>query len=217
MRENVVQAALRHKVIAIARGVAPEQSLPLARALYAGGIRLLELTFAQKEPESFRQTAASIARLRQEFGEEMFMGAGTVLTVEQAELAHEAGAQFIVSPDVNADVIRRTVELGMASFPGAMTPTEVMTAHRAGADLVKLFPVARLGAAYVKDLVAPISHVPLLAVGGVNVDNAAEFLKAGCVGVGVGGQLVNKEKIAAGDWAGITETARRMMAAVEQG
>ena len=217
MRENVVQAALRHKVIAIARGVAPEQSLALARALYAGGIRMLELTFVQKEPESFRQTAASIARLRQEFGEEMFVGAGTVLTVEQAELAHEAGAQFIVSPDVNADVIRRTVELDMASFPGAMTPTEVMTAHRAGADLVKLFPVARLGAAYVKDLVAPISHVPLLAVGGVNANNAAEFLKAGCVGVGVGGQLVNKEKIAAGDWAGITETARQLMAVVEQG
>lgn len=211
MREHVVQAALRHKVIAIARGVAPEQSLPLAKALYDGGIRLLELTFVQKEPESFRQTAASIARLRQEFGEEMLVGAGTVLTVEQAEVAHEAGAQFIVSPDVNVDVIRRTVELGMASMPGAMTATEVMMAYRAGADFVKLFPVARLGPAYVKDLVAPISHVPLLAVGGVNVDNAAEFLKAGCVGVGVGGQLVNREKIARGDWAGITETARQLV------
>ena len=114
-----------------------------------------------------------------------------------------------------AEVIRRTRELGMVSLPGAMTPTEVMTAHRAGADFVKLFPASNLGTAYVKAVRAPISHVKLLAVGGINEDNVADFLHAGMVGAGVGGNLANKKWIEAGEFEKITETARKLLDAVK--
>ena len=135
--------------------------------------------------------------------------------VELVELAASAGAKYIISPDVNVDVIRRTRELGMVSLPGAMTPTEVMTAHNAGADFVKLFPVGNLGIPYVKAIRAPISHVKLLAVGGVNEDNVADFLHAGLVGAGVGGNLANKKWIEAGEYHKITETARKLVDAAK--
>ena len=122
---------------------------------------------------------------------------------------------FIISPDCNVDVIRRTRELGMVSMPGVLTPTEIMTAHRAGADYVKLFPVGNLGVSYVKALRAPISHVKLMAVGGVNEGNIADFLAAGVYGVGVGGNLANKKWIEAGEFDKITETAKNMVAIIK--
>jgi len=124
------------------------------------------------------------------------------------ELAKNAGAQFIVSPDTNEKVIRATVEGGMVSMPGAMTATEVLTAYSYGADFVKLFPIGNLGSSYVKAISAPINHVRLLAVGGVNENNIKEFLDAGAVGAGVGGNLVNKKWIAAGEFDKITDLAR---------
>ena len=145
----------------------------------------------------------------------MMVGAGTVTTPELVELAASAGAQYIISPDVNVDVIHRTRELGLVSLPGAMTPTEVMTAHLAGADFVKLFPAGNLGISYVKAIRAPISHVKLLAVGGVNEDNVADFLHAGMVGAGVGGNLANKKWIEAGEYDKITQTARKLLDAVK--
>ena len=140
----------------------------------------------------------------------MLVGAGTVTSVELVERAWEAGAQFIVSPDVNEAVIRRTKELGMLSFPGAFTATEVLTAHRAGADFVKLFPAGGMGSSYVKAILAPLNHVRLVAVGGVSEKNACEFIRAGCVAVGVGGNLVNKEWIAAGEFDKIRDLAQAL-------
>ena len=208
MREQIIERVLENKIIAIVRGVYGEDCLNLAKALCEGGIKLLEVTFDQSNPEAWEKTAATVKRLVEELGDQMAFGTGTVTTLEMVELAKNAGAQFIVSPNTNEKVIRATVAAGMVSMPGAMTPSEVLDAYEYGADFVKLFPVGNLGTAYVKALCAPINHVRMLAVGGVNEKNAKDFLAAGAVGVGVGGNLVNKEWIAAGEFDKITELAR---------
>ena len=170
MEKDVCAAITQHKLIAIVRGVAAERLIPMAEAMYAGGIRLLEITFSAKGTPSDEETAENIAMLVQHFAGRMHIGAGTVLTPEQVELVAKAGGKFIISPDANADVIKRTKQLGMVSIPGALTPTEIQSAHRAGADFVKLFPVTGLGTEYVKAVSAPLSHIKFLAVGGLDED-----------------------------------------------
>lgn len=216
MRQQTIQAIEQEKIIAIVRGADPEQCLKVAQALYDGGIRLMEITYNQKDPASFQTTADTIAAVAKEFEGRMLVGAGTVTSPELVEMTAKAGGRYIISPDCYPDVIRRTLELDMVSIPGALTPTEVMTAHRAGADFVKLFPVGNLGTSYIKAIRAPISHVKLLAVGGVNEKNIAEFLSTGLCGAGVGGNLANKKWIEAGEYHKITETARAMVAAVKE-
>ena len=203
-REQVIQKIQQEKIIAIVRGVGPDQCAKVANALYAGGIRLMEITYNQKDPASFQTTADAIQTIGKAYEGRMYVGAGTVTTPELVELTAKAQGRFIISPDVNEAVIARTRELDMVSLPGALTPTEVMTAYRAGADFVKVFPVGSLGVAYVKALRAPISHVKLMAVGGVNENNVADFLKAGMVGAGIGGNLVNQAWIDAGAFDKIT-------------
>lgn len=216
MRDQVIQQIEQEKIIAIVRGVGPEQCMKVADALYAGGIRLMEITYNQKDPASFQATADAISAITKAYEGRMFVGAGTVTTTELVELTAKAGGKFIISPDTNADVIRRTRELDMVSMPGALTPTEIMTAHRAGADYVKLFPAGDLGPNYVKAVRAPISHVKMTAVGGINEKNMADFLKAGVCGFGIGGNLANKAWIEAGEFDKITETARAMVAVVKE-
>ena len=214
-REQVIQKIQQEKIIAIVRGVGPDQCAKVANALYAGGIRLMEITYNQKDPASFQTTADAIQTIGKAYEGRMYVGAGTVTTPELVEHTAKAQGRFIISPDVNEAVIARTRELDMVSLPGALTPTEVMTAYRAGADFVKVFPVGSLGVAYVKALRAPISHVKLMAVGGVNENNVADFLKAGMVGAGIGGNLVNQAWIDAGAFDKITETARALTEAVK--
>jgi len=216
MRETVIQAVLEHKVISIVRGMAPEKILPVAHALYDGGVRLIEVTFNQKEPENFYKTADAIRAIREEMGDKMLVGAGTVTSVELVEMAAAAGAQYIISPDCDLDVIRRTRELGLVSMPGAYTATEAKQAHNAGADFVKLFPCIGDAPAYVKALCAPFNHIKFLAVGGVSADNAAAFLKAGAVGMGVGSCLVNKAWADAGEYWRITEEAKKILANISK-
>lgn len=211
-RETIIQKVLQAKVIAIVRGVYGEDCLKLAQALYAGGIDLMEVTFDQSNPAAFHRTSDTITLLSREMHRKMLIGAGTVTSLETLELAKKAGAKFIVSPDTNASVIRATIDADMVSMPGAMTPTEIVTAHALGADFVKVFPTANLGAGYIKAVCAPLNHIPMLAVGGVNEKNIAEFLKAGCVGAGVGGNLVNKEWIKAGEFDKITAVAKEFVA-----
>ena len=212
MREAIIQKVLDKKIIAIVRGVYGQDAVNLAKALYAGGIELLEVTFDQSKPESLNRTSDTVRMLCQELGDKMYFGAGTVTTIEMLNLAREAGASFIVSPDFNPEVIKATVEAGMVSMPGAMTPTEILTAYRAGADFVKVFPTSGLGSSYIKAIRGPLNHIRLLAVGGVNEKNIAEFLAAGCVGAGVGGNLVNKTWIAGGEWDKITALAKEFIA-----
>lgn len=207
MREDIIKRVLDKRLIAIVRGVYGEDCLHLAQALYDGGIELMEVTFDQSSPERFSQTSDTVRLLISQMGERMSFGAGTVTSLETLELAERAGAQFIVSPDVNENVIKRTVADGLVSMPGAMTPSEILTAYEYGADFIKLFPVSHLGSGYIKAIRGPINHVPLLAVGGVNEANIGEFIKAGCCGAGIGGNLVNKEWIAAGEFDKITRLA----------
>lgn len=215
MREQVIELVLQTKLVAIVRGVYGQDCLNLAKALCEGGIRALEVTFDQSNTALWQKTADTITLLNENLGERMVFGAGTVTTVELVNIAKNAGAKFIVSPDCEPNVIRATVEAGMVSMPGALTPTEVLQAHKAGADFVKVFPAGTLGAAYMKAIAAPINHVRLLAVGGVNETNVADFMKAGAVGAGVGGNLVNKTWIAEGRFQDITALAKAFVAAVQ--
>lgn len=215
MRETVIQWAYEHKIVAIVRGIEPEKCLKVAEALYEGGIRMMEITYDQKNPAGWAETAQTIGKLVKAMEGKMLIGAGTVTTVELVELTHKAGGLFIISPNTNTDVIRRTRELGMVSMPGALTPTDVVAAYEAGADIVKLFPISTFGPGYLKAIKAPLSHIPMMAVGGINEKNAAEYLAAGAIGVGVGGNLANKTWIDAGEYHKITETAAAMVAATK--
>lgn len=211
MREKIINEILDKKIIAIVRGVEPEKVVRVAEALYAGGVTMVEVTFDQKNPASWQETADAIAAVRNRMGGEMYVGAGTVTSVELVELAAKAGAGYIISPDTDPAVIRRTKELGLVSLPGAYTPTEAKQAHNAGADFVKLFPCVGDAPAYLKALRAPLSHIRFLAVGGVNADNAADFIRAGALGVGVGGCLVNKKWVDNGEYEKITAEAKRFV------
>lgn len=211
MKNAIKNAIKENKLIAIVRGVEPETCVRIAQALYDGGFRLMEITYDQKHPETWENTAQTIGTVAKAFEGRMYIGAGTVTCPELVELTHKYGGQFIISPDVSEAVIKRTCELGMVSIPGALTPTEVTTAHRAGADFVKLFPAGVFGAGYVKAIKAPISHVDLLVVGGVNETNVASFLAAGAIGAGIGGNLVNAAWVKAGQYEKITETARLLV------
>lgn len=196
MREETIKKILTKKLIVIVRGVYGKDCLDLANALYGGGIELLEVTFDQSSAEDRIKTADTINLLNIEMKDKVIIGAGTVTNICMLKSAYKSGAKFIVSPDTNPDVIKETVKMGMVSMPGAMTPTEINFAYNCGADFVKVFPVANLGSAYIKAVCSPLNHIRAIAVGGVSEDNVGEFLKAGAVGVGVGGNLVNKEWIA---------------------
>lgn len=215
MKSKVIEWIQREKIVAIVRGVESAQCMRVAQALYDGGIRLMEVTYDQRKPDSWSATAQTIGAIDRAFDGKMLAGAGTVTTPELVDLTHEMGGQFIISPDTNVDVIHRTRELGLVSMPGALTPSEVMAAHRAGADIVKLFPAGDMGPGYLKAIRAPISHVKLMAVVGVNEKNIDAFLEAGAVGTGVGGNLANRSWIEAGEFGKITQTAEALVAAVQ--
>jgi 2-dehydro-3-deoxyphosphogluconate aldolase/(4S)-4-hydroxy-2-oxoglutarate aldolase len=215
MRDKVIERITNTKIIAIARGMEESAIIPLAEALSAGGISMMEITFNQAKPESFESTATGIRALREKFDEKLLVGAGTVITPDLVDLAFNAGALYIVSPDTNTEVIKHTRELGLVSLPGAMTPTECLAAHNAGADFVKFFPASDLGPGYLKAIRAPLSHIRFLAVGGINEKNAADYIRAGAEGLGVGGNLVNKDWIAAGEWDRITALARTLVESIK--
>lgn len=194
--ENTIQFIEKHKIIVIVRGVEKEKLLPLAEAMYQGGIRLIECTYDASGKIPDEEIAANIQMLAEHFEGKMCVGAGTVLTEKQVELTKKAGGKFIISPDTNPELIAFTKKCGLVSIPGALTPTEAASAHRAGADFVKLFPINLHGPKYVKDLRAPLSHIRFLAVGGITVDNINDYLGAGACGVGVGSGIVDKKMIA---------------------
>ena len=209
MTKKVIDQILENKLIAIVRGVEPEKAVQVAKALYDGGVKLVEVTFNQKDPSAFEKTAQAIAAIDKELGDQILVGAGTVTTPELVQMAAQAGAKYIISPDTDPQVIAKTKELGLVSIPGAYTATEAKQAYMAGADFVKLFPCT--DASYLKALCAPLNHIRFLAVGGVNADNAAQFLHSGALGVGVGSCLVKKQWVDAGDFDSITKEAKRFL------
>lgn len=209
MKQSVINKIIEEKLIVIVRGVDSEVIVPLAEAMYDGGIRALEITYNASNPDEDVKVAENIRKLTEHFGEKMMIGAGTVLTTSQVEMTKEAGGKFIISPNVNKEVIEKTCELNMVSIPGAQTATEAVKAHEAGADFVKLFPITNLGSGYVKAIKAPLSHIRFLGVGGIDENNMNEYLKAGVCGFGIGSNIVNKKLIEAGNFAEITKLAHK--------
>ena len=209
MEKDVKEALQKTKVVAIIRGMAPDVCVRLAKAYQEGGIRLVEVAFSQVGDSA--ATVSAIKAIKASCPG-MHVGAGTVITDAQLDMAVEAGAEFVVSPNCSPAIIRRAAAAGLVTMPGALTPTEAVDAWEAGASFVKMFPAGSLGPGYVKAICAPLSHIPFLAVGGISPDNVGDFIRAGCVGAGVGGNLTNKEWIASESWDKIAETARQLVA-----
>ncbi len=214
--QKIISLIEGEKLIVIVRGIENKFLIPMAEAMYQGGIRLLEITYSADGSAPDNVTADGIRMLKTHFGDRMGIGAGTVLTAHQVELTHTAGGEFIISPDANVEVIQKTKELGMVSIPGALTPTEVQTAHRAGADFVKLFPITSLGPDYVKAIRAPLSLIRFLAVGGVNERNMKDYLHAGVKGFGIGSNIVDKKMILQGNFDAVTELAKNFITALKE-
>ena len=207
-RDEIIRDIEKNKIIVIMRGFTDEQLIRSVEAMEMGGIKLVEVTFDQSGTTPDTETASKIRLLKEHFGDRVRVGAGTVMTEAQTDLAFNAGAEFIISPDSYEGVIRKTRELGMVSIPGVFTPTEAANAHRWGADFVKLFPNSELKISYLKALTVPLSHIKFLAVGGVDASNLTEYLASGAKGVGVATAIADKKAIFAGDYEEITRRAK---------
>ena len=212
--ERVERAVREHKFIAILRGLPQEQLLCAAQALYDGGVRLIECTFDHTRADCVEANRRMISTLAEHFGGRMLVGCGTALTLAEVGATLDAGGQFVISPNEDEAVIRETRRLGMASLPGAMTPSEIVSAWNAGANFVKLFPAGELGAGYVKAVRAPLKHIPMLAVGGVTPENIPQFLAAGVCGFGVGSPVLPKDALERGDWQAVARRAAEFVRAL---
>jgi len=207
-RADLIGAIEASGVIAIVRLEEASALRRIVDALAAGDIRAVEVTM------TMRGALEALSAVSAEVGDQILVGAGTVLDVETARLAILAGARFVVAPTFRAAVVEMCRRYDVVAMPGAYTPTEIVTAWEAGADLVKIFPASSLGPGYVKDLRGPLPQLRLVPTGGVSAENAGAFLAAGAAAVGVGGNLVEPAAVARGDFARVTEQARRLTKAV---
>lgn len=202
-----LQQILEHKIVAILRGVLPNDALKIAQALHKGGVRLLEITL--NSPGAL----ASIEQVSAEMKDKMLVGAGTVLDATSAKSAMAAGACFIISPVLNKQVIRAARRHGAVSIPGAYTPTEVLDAYVQGGDIIKVFPAP--GPQYIKDLLAPLPHLPLMPTGGIALQNIKDFKATGAVAFGVGSALVDaKASVNEGYLKSLSAKAKQLVEAV---
>lgn len=202
-----LQHLLHFRIVAIIRGVALADMLPVAAALHAGGIRIIEVTL--NTPDAF----SAIETLQRNGNTDMRVGAGTVLDAAAANRAIDAGATFIIAPSTDPETISTTKQRGCVSIPGAYTATEIVHAYRAGADIVKLFPAS--SPQYLRDLRAPLNHIPMMPTGGVTLDNIAAFHQAGAAAFGIGSALVNGSvPITERELRRITEDAARFVATI---
>jgi 2-dehydro-3-deoxyphosphogluconate aldolase / (4S)-4-hydroxy-2-oxoglutarate aldolase len=207
--KNIVETIKQYKIIVIMRNVSIDKIISTAQALYEGGIRLVEVTFNQASATGEKETATAIAMLCQRFKEKMLIGAGTVMNENQVRTAVDAGAKYIISPNTDLQVIKKTIEMNAVSIPGAFTPSEIVSAYAAGASFVKVFPAGEFGTGYLKAIRSPLNHIPLIAVGGIDEHNMEDFFKAGVVGVGIGSNMVNNQLINMEKYADITELAKK--------
>lgn len=192
-------------LLAILRNVPDEILLDYADAIVAGGVRFFEV--ALNSDGAYEQ----ISRLRDHFGASVRLGAGTAITVERALAAIDAGAEFLLSPSTNEDVLELCACRGIPMLPGALTPTDVSICVRYGFDTIKLFPAADMPMSYVKHLKGPLDGTEYVAIGGVNADNMADFIKHGYIGVGLGSNILPKDAVAARDWRRATEYVERLL------
>ncbi len=206
----------KEKFIAIARNIPAEDMAEVAKAVFAGGVTLLEVTFNQGKADTVEKTQHALSSIRKEMGRKMRLGVGTVLSTQQVRAAHEAGADFIISPNTNAEVIKEAKRLGMVSIPGAMTPTEIVFAWDGGADLIKIFPADDLGYHYFKNIMAPLGHIPMIATGGVSPETIPEFFSLGIAGVGAGITVIKPQLVQEKNFTEITRLARQHIEAVKR-
>jgi 2-dehydro-3-deoxyphosphogluconate aldolase / (4S)-4-hydroxy-2-oxoglutarate aldolase len=199
----------RVPIVSIIRGVDSKSLVFAVEAAIKGGLHTLEITL--NRPDAFEQITA----IKAKFGADLELGAGTVLNVASAVNAIEAGAEYIVTPALLPEVIEFCRSKSVPVFPGAMTPTEILFAHRAGAEMVKVFPANVLGPNYIKSLKGPFPDIRLLPTGGVTVENIPEYLRAGASGFGIGGELFNRDWIEHKNWTAIEKTAKSYVEAME--
>ncbi|HEX6036898.1 bifunctional 4-hydroxy-2-oxoglutarate aldolase/2-dehydro-3-deoxy-phosphogluconate aldolase [Longimicrobium sp.] len=202
-REAVARRIEALGALAVVRVQRADDVLPVAQALHAGGVSAIEVTM------TVPGALDAIARLAREAGDDLLVGVGSVLDEDTARRAVEAGARFVVSPVFRPLVLQEAQRQGAAALPGAFTPTEILRAHEAGADLVKVFPSDALGPSFIKGVRAPMPFLKLCPTGGVTPENAGEWIRAGAAAVGLGSTLVDTRLVAAGDWPAITALARR--------
>ncbi|NEX79665.1 bifunctional 4-hydroxy-2-oxoglutarate aldolase/2-dehydro-3-deoxy-phosphogluconate aldolase [Bacillus thermocopriae] len=205
-----VEEIQKRRVVAVIRGATMETIIPVAQALKNGGITAIEITMETPKALSIIERVADV------FGDEMFVGAGTVLDPETARAAILSGAKFVFSPTVRKETIEMTKRYGIISVPGAFTATEILTAYEYGADVVKVFPAGSVGPGYFKNLAGPLPHIPLMPTGGINTENAKDYIRAGAVAVGVGSSLVDPTKELTELYLrSITEKAQQLMMEVQ--
>ena len=209
-RETTLKRILDGGIVAVVRAESGERLAQVVKALAEGGVTAAEITFTVPD------AVGVIRKVREELGDSIVLGAGTVLDPETARAAMLAGAEYIVSPAVNLDVIRMCRRYGTVVMPGAFTPTEVVSAWEAGADIVKIFPADLGGPAYLKALRGPLPQIKMMPTGGVDLTTAEAFLKAGACCLGVGGSLVEPKAVASGDWDRLRELASRYVEIVRQ-
>lgn len=203
MAETTQEWIERVGLIPVLRAKNAKQAHEVVEAMIAGGVTVVEVTMTVPGAIDL------LKELKQQYGAKLLLGSGTVTTAKEAEATIEAGAEFVISPSLHLDVIAATKAAKKLSVPGALTPTEVITAHRAGADYVKIFPCSAMGGApYLKALLAPFPFLKLIPTGGVTLATAESFLQAGARALGVGSDLVNLAAIDEGRPEAITETAR---------
>ena len=208
-KSEVIQRIREVGVIPVVRASSPEEAVKVVEAIKSGGVSVLEITM------TVPGAVQVIEQLVKRFGDETVVGAGTVLVPEVAQACIDAGAKFIVSPALNLDTVRLCRDQDIPVMPGALTPTEVVTAWNGGADFVKVFPCGAVGgASYIKSLKAPLPHIELVPTGGVNLQTAASFIEAGAAAIGVGADLVDVQAVRAGESEKITAAARAYIDAV---
>jgi Entner-Doudoroff aldolase len=216
MKEKLISFIESNKIIAICRGIYGENLVKLVSALSEGGVKLVEVTFDQGDKDCISKTSGAISLLSSTFKGEVKVGAGTVVTVEQVAAAKDAGAEYIISPNTNKEIIQTANGYNLVTIPGAMTATEILEAHFAGADFVKLFPAGTLGLTYAKDILGPINNVRFIATAGVTPDNLGDFLKLGFAGAGISSYLTNKKLVSEGKFDVLTEHAKELVAIAKQ-
>ena len=208
-KSEVIAALTDPGIIAVVRAQSRGQVLPLSEALLAGGVRAIEITTSTPDAiEAIREASEAL-------GERAVIGVGTVLDVETCHAACEAGAEFVVSPVTNPELVAAAHKHNRPVMLGAYTPTEAQIAHQAGSDFVKLFPADGLGPRFIRNLHAPLPHLRIVPTGGVTVENAAEFLKAGSAALGIGSALVSKDILTNADWPELTRRAEQFVAAAK--
>jgi len=207
-RSADLERIIEHRIVAVIRSEHSDKLIDAARALSAGGVKIMEVTFTVPKALRVLETVCDA------LGDEVLLGAGTVLDSETARAAILAGARFLVSPHTNRALIELAHRYDVLVIPGALTPTEVVTAWEAGADIVKIFPSDLGGPQYIKALRAPLPQVRMMPTGGVTLETAAAFLRAGACALGVGSALVEAQAIAAGQWQRLEELARQYVACV---